>query len=130
MTSPEIDLLHAIIESAISDLESSIKSRRRGAADWFMREDEPFPSFRAVCDYLDFSPSAIRRSLNHLIAPALRDREPPREAHAAIAPIPHDPSLDHQYRSAHHCRECYRQWQNYYIANGMKATVGRSRRAA
>ncbi len=130
MTSPEHNLLHAIIESAISDLESSVKSRRRGAADWFMCEDEPFPSFRAVCDYLEFSPSAIRRSLNHLITPALGDVKPAEERHAAAAPIPHDPNLDHDYRSAHHCRECYRQWQAYYRSNDCKATVGRPRRAA
>jgi len=132
--SPELQLLYAVMVSAIDELkEYSAPRRRRGAADWFMREDdEGVHSFVSVCDYLGLSSSAMRKSLAPIIAPALECPSPQDEAHPAAVNMPHDPDAEHQYVSAHHCYHCQKTYRKWYRANGSKATVGpaRKRRAA
>jgi len=129
LISPERNLLYAVLVSAIDELtEYSKPRRRRGAADWFMREDdEGIHSFVSVCEYLGLSSSLIRKGLQPIIEPALECPSPQDETHPAAVNMPYDPDAEHQYVAANHCYHCQKTYRAWYRANGSKATVGAPR---
>jgi hypothetical protein len=108
-TSPEHDLVAAILEWAISELESKQPRVRQNAVEWIEASNDDIFGFENVCESLMLDPGYVRRVLGPTLKTVKSKGRFVVKRQRVV--VPRDPEASHEYVHCRHCNECSARYE-------------------